>query len=838
MSREHSCVPGMPATGMCSEEEGLPIIQGSGSHRERERSNSLCRPSSPEGNHESDTADTLLLSEHHQSSSHGQTDDNLHIDDLRDFEWLPTTLRPYFLAFFVVVALCLAIVVGSLTYRSSTSNGVASDDGSPGLFFLWRFAPTLLATIYTLIAGSILNDVRRTEIFARLSKPGGASAAATICISSRAWWYDPVDALSTAKNGQQRSWALFFASVIFITSLSISSISAGFLTSYDVWIERSIDFSTVVLPDKLDWQLDTQDSIMFRTISGAILGQEASTWIGADVAFLPFWPSDNAIPSFALNVSNNSVSREWRTKSPVFDLEFFCKPMKVARVHDVVIEANYTDEWNTTGLLNKTYAILILESDDGCVITFGDSNSASPPGETWFTLGGGWWAEPPDYKSPLLSGFSNSTSDCGDRTMFFSTTPIVHKGWWGLEAQLCSDQIFSANVGTTAVVNQTGDILSYDRRDYLQKRQLLDQGRYNTTQLRSSFINSDWSTHFLRYSKNSSMFDGPLMAIAASYGNNVSSMLANDIVSHASAMYQYYLGEMLLSAVESGWDGKQEGGLGNVSSVEKRIVASESVGITLATLLLLSCCCTVFVAWSTRTTRRPLSLSHDPGTIAAVATLIATQKHRHQAVFEGTDRSTQKALESRLDQRIFCVSEGVLRLLGGEHGESCDDSITHHDSSSDTVERSPIVSDNRPALLRLWMGGLLLVVLLIILASLIALYTISRTIGIHQSAFVYEKSFSLFEHARKFAPFSILPTFIAVGVKLWIAAIGDTLKRFQPFISMVDAPSTVERSLLAEYANTPLVLIPLKAAKHNHRVLVLIGLGALATEIRQYAPSS
>lgn len=144
----------------------------------------------------------------------------------------------------------------------------------------------------------------------------------------------------------------------------------------------------------------------------------------------------------------------------------------------------------------------------------------------------------------------------------------------------------------------------------------------------------------------------------------------------------------------------------------------------------------------------------------------------------------------------------------------------------------PITTDIdwRPSVLRGQTGGFFLFSLAIVLSSLICLYVMARTVRIHQSALVYETSIRVFDNTTRLAPYSIIPTLIALGLKLWFSAVGDTMKRFQPFLSMAKNPTVARESLLAEYSNTPLVLISAKASRHSHRILASVGLGAIATE--------
>ena len=139
--------------------------------------------------------------------------------------------------------------------------------------------------------------------------------------------------------------------------------------------------------------------------------------------------------------------------------------------------------------------------------------------------------------------------------------------------------------------------------------------------------------------------------------------------------------------------------------------------------------------------------------------------------------------------------------------------------------------DPRPAILRGWIGAFLLSFMIALIAALATLYAVSCTAGIHQTAFVYQLSLNVLDLSTTLAPYSIIPTLLAVGVKLWFGAAADTLKMLQPYISLMKSPTTAPDSLLAEYVNTPISLASAKALKHSHWMLALVGLGAFATEV-------
>jgi Protein of unknown function (DUF3433) len=142
--------------------------------------------------------------------------------------------------------------------------------------------------------------------------------------------------------------------------------------------------------------------------------------------------------------------------------------------------------------------------------------------------------------------------------------------------------------------------------------------------------------------------------------------------------------------------------------------------------------------------------------------------------------------------------------------------------------------DGRPLVFYTWMGPLLLIALLALMSAIVTLFVISRRGGLRQQALVREFEITFADTVTQLAPYSIVPTLFAVGVKLWYGAIEESLRSLQPFLAMAVRPAPISRSLLLEYANAPLAFMSFKAAKNSHYMLALVGLGALGTEICEF----
>jgi hypothetical protein len=139
--------------------------------------------------------------------------------------------------------------------------------------------------------------------------------------------------------------------------------------------------------------------------------------------------------------------------------------------------------------------------------------------------------------------------------------------------------------------------------------------------------------------------------------------------------------------------------------------------------------------------------------------------------------------------------------------------------------------DPRPIIIRGW-TGMILTLFLVLIPWLIlnVLYAKTLKAGLYQAPFVYQMHLDILQKPTILAPYKILPTLLALGVKLWFGAAGDTLKLLQPYLSMLRGPMPPAKSVLAEYANTPIAVAVLKTLKNGHWSLAFVALGALTTE--------
>ncbi|CZR53400.1 uncharacterized protein PAC_03278 [Phialocephala subalpina] len=763
----------------------------------------------------------------------------------RQCQWLPNALRWPFMTILLLVSFGLGVLVMALTIKSAKNSGLGSDQNTSIFLFGWRFTPTLFAVIYTLLLMAMVNDIRRTEVYARLSRPQGASAASSLLFKPRVFWFDPIDAFSKRKNDGIRNYALFWASIVYILGLLIvSPFSAALLGPAEVLITRDASFSRLAISVASPMELSTDDSVFFRTISSIILNTTTSAWLSNNYTVVPFWPSDmHSVPSGSALSANEE---EWRANTTVFQSSIQCDTMNLQGFSNYSLnDTQRTDNRTTGAAVNLTS--FVLESADGC--SFGLSSlqpGYAGNGVIWST-GGGWWAAAPNYSYPLLWEVSNGTaedfsgnrsialnlsSQCGDRTMFFLAAPESVQPYQA-QGYICGSSYYSANL--PVVVSNTGSASSFnfDEKEFNRTKIPLSASVLNMTGFENTFLSQNWSSKFQPPDSSSNPVltvrpgvGGPLILVAAQNGFNMTAMIANpNLVEQARQVKQRLLGESMQSVFQQIGTNQAEEVQGQIGLSEERIVVSVIVGTLLTAILFISTVMIGLAMWFTRLGRRPLNLYQNPFSTAAAASLVRTEPST-RAIFEGLDRSSEDAMLKQLDGYIFSLRGGVL------YSYYIKDNFLQSQFDTTSINVQPKSEDWRPKVLR----GRLLVPLLLLLVALVitlaVLYAKYRSSGIYQSFLVSTLDFKIDNRSvEALAPYSIIPTLIAVGVKLWWGSVDETFRRLQPYVSMAHHPHESTKMTVLSYLSAPLLWAVGKAAAHRHWLLVVVAAGAFLSEI-------
>ncbi|KIW31793.1 uncharacterized protein PV07_03385 [Cladophialophora immunda] len=746
-------------------------------------------------------------------------------------KWMPYTLQWPYLHSLILLSLGLAAVVGILTGYSMANNGLARNSNSIALLFGWRFSPTLLAVAYVLLETMLLVDVRRTEVFARLVRNSTSSARDSILHGVDSWWNDPSEALRKQKDGGWRSWGLFWASLAnIIGTLVISPLSAGLLSIEDMQIATPTEFNRVAAFHETPLVATADDATYVRSIASSTLGLTTSAWLSDEYAVLPFWPASMArIP---LGSSLATSPQTWVGTTTVFQVTMDCQLMWLSQVGyqpaKELYPASYTPQPPTDV---PAYISLQLTSADGCIYEFAIWNDSI---SDLFLVGGGWWSDTTSQSYGQMGADSNqspnivvaNSTECDHRDVFFVTTPFRNNSTRAA-GQLCSSEYYEGDLETTVTTSTSQSSVSFDKKLYEDLRRPMGTS-FDKTSFEALFHGTEWATKFqpptppMGNNTGGPSIGGPLLTIAALHNFDIESLMNNaSVVQQAKATKQRFFGEALQNKFESIGAQKSTASFsGQVIFLESRVAVNFAVGISLGVLFLLSAAMFTLVLWYSRLERRPLGLSRDPASAAAIAALIVGHDSRFE--FHGTDRVSNTELNRLLGSKSW-------RLRAEEL--STTSSTTTFDKQK-KASRSQTRSDWRPAVLRGWSGAMALLFMTTLIIAISVLYAMSKASALHETFFVYQKTYSIGKGIKaNIAPYSIIPTLLAIVLKLWWGGLEGTFKRLQPYVQMARQPTKAAQGVTLSYADSVLLWASWKAAKNKHWLLGSITTGAFLIEV-------
>lgn len=621
----------------------------------------------------------VTLTSLHQSSRQ-RSSPRSYIGEEPVCDWLPISLRWSFLLFVFIFSTGLAGVVLYLTIFSQKHQGLGRVQESDIFVFAWRFTPTIFAVIFSLLPMAIVKDVKRTEPYARLSRPDGASAEFSLFLKFRSLWFDPFHSLSKQRNDGFRNWALFWASVInLLALLIIIPFSSAFLSPREVAVTRDSRFSSLTTNVSGGLQLYTDDSVLFRTTSSILFNTTTSAWVSNDFAVLPFWPSDmEGLPAgAALSFSN----QEWTARTTVYQSRLDCSPMTLQGFGNYTITKRLTSTVDFTAYELIDLTSFVLQSQDGCSLGF----SGYPAGATKNSLygtGGGWWAGPPSFSYPSLwnpgngtfEGLNgtnpimlNSSSECGDRSMFIFATPYKEGDYFRALGQVCKSSYYSADIPVTVSNVGSSSSFKFDGVLFNMTRAPVNSRIFDVAAFENGFLTQDWSSKFQSPRSTSSpplplrpRLGGPMALLGAQNDYDLAKMSTSpNLVDQARQIKQRFFGESMQAAFQSIKPGQVASVTGRIAVSERRIVVSLGVGIVLMIALFLSSLITGLVIGYTRLHERPLNLLHDPSSAKTIASLISSGQNT-RPLFEGLDTSSEAAMRKHLSRHVFYLRHGVI----------------------------------------------------------------------------------------------------------------------------------------------------------------------------------
>ncbi len=523
--------------------------------------------------------------------------------------WKPRFLRWPLLLSTLVIALLLGLVVILLLAISAAHDGLGADDGSSTVLFGWRFAPTLVTVLYTILTAMIYNDAQRTEPFAQMTHASGAPSASSILESRAPWWIVLLDSLKKRNNhGNVNFFLLAITLVNVIGFLLINPLSSALLQSQPIDLISETSFSRYRVDENEPISLVSDDLVYFRTIGNILQNLTTSAWLTDKYAVVPFWPSSETAN---LGTTLTGSNQHWEANSTVLSVDFKCEAM-------------------TTRTTTSGDGALILTDSSGCETSIGVC------GQIVTSLGGGSWFAPPNFtltvwdsRTDASSGKCyNSTAQCTDKQIILATNSTWEFDpkyddslWFHASAWSCKTTFYGADMPVSVSTGASGTSLAVDDSVFNDHRSVVQSTVFDQARFERAFLNRNWtSVIYTTQPSQSPNFGGVSALLAALYDFTPVAMLgADSVVEHAQRIKQRFLGEMALNTITNNSPVTQSG---STTNTERRVVVNLPVAIALAVLFTISAGLTSLALWTSP--RRSLNLHNDPASVAAVIKLTNT----------------------------------------------------------------------------------------------------------------------------------------------------------------------------------------------------------------------
>ncbi|KAF2465767.1 uncharacterized protein BDR25DRAFT_161827, partial [Lindgomyces ingoldianus] len=739
--------------------------------------------------------------------------------------WLPNTLRWGFIWLPLALSFSLSLVISMMCWYSQKHSGLGKVDGSSVLLFGWRFTPTIIAVLYNQLTVMLFDDIRRTEPFARLAKPGGAGALPTLLQAPTFWWTALIEG-SRKKDGR-RSWLLILGTLVNVFAfLIISPLSSALLAPDNVRLPQPVGFARTELKQDAVLPVHLERDTYFRTLGNVLQNVTTSPWITDRYTVLPFWPTSSN--HFVSSSRLPPTGQTWEVEGIVFSIDFNCQHL------DMV---TFSDHSNRTIFPFLGNISVTMESVDGCRIDL------SSPASALSLTGGSFWADlssfPDVIRSMLeLTGPASvnvSTNCTGNEVLYVSdtwdsTSPANAFQQSALNVHVCMSSYYSTVLPVTVANSGAEVTIQFNEQEFLKKRQLVTNG-IDVAGLQKAYIDPSWSSYMPSLSIDSTRiltkFIGVSKVLAAQHRFNASQMArAADIPEQAARLRRRFFSEVMQSSVAQSDAATTQNAAGHVIMGQRRIVVVKEAAIILGFVFAVSFFFLVAICWLSRTRVRPTNLTQDPGSVLGIASLVALGREPLQGL-KDLDQSSQKVMKKALQERRYFSTPGQLHV----------DDKPGQEMSSGTRTDTCISTSSpnwRPTVLRLRsFFALGFYVLCLIVGVAVLQHFANRSSGLYQSAFVFQANLpGLNQNLGTIAPFSIIPTLMAIAVGLWWEGLDKSFRTLQPYFAMSNSksPVRVSRGFGLSYQSSYWLFATCKALLNSHWILALVTLGTFLSQ--------
>jgi hypothetical protein len=788
---------------------------------------------------------------------------------------LPYTLRWSFLWLPGSLSLALGLIAILLLKQSQSRYGLCDKED---VIFGWQFLPTLVAVLYTQLTVLLFEDVKRTEPFARLAdskvrdKRKGVCARLTILQASKSWWAILKDIFSFRKRGGQNSWIMIFSGLANAVSvLAVSPLSSLLLSVEDIAISRRSSFIRKI-PTTSGMNFTADRDTYFRTTDNIFQNTTTSPWISDDYVILPFWPAETAHAPWDSQLA--STPQTWQAETTVFQNLFECEALNVNHKYLRKINDSKYDAFS-----REYVGSVEMRSTTGCEYNLSLDNSFSLLDEgftSWSSINHLAYKSLfyDEMVSRVTDPFRGTTSifdisraplhsnNCpGDEILLFSpswASEEPHKyefpSNFSISGYVCSSKYHMATMPVTARISTLASQMTFDNRAFQTAKKELNGSEFDLLELQELCTTPQWWSYVPilaadnPHARDANRFGGISSLLAVLYGFDIEAMIDDtNVTERAARIRKRSFAEIIRTSLTEPNDTQEETISGETIVVVNRIVVNPQVAIAMSVLFLVSSIWLGMVAWLSRLCRRPLNLKHDPSTMLGIASLV-TREASVLSPFRYFDQATAKEIRLYFKTYHYETYSGVLQVtdddaapfLGKKAGHT-----TLHALMLTCVALGLIFAALgpmsrkepvrwRPTLFRLRYSTLLVLSILSLIIATLLLKRFAGGSGLHQAIFVYETDVNVIgKRLGRIAPFSIVPTTLAIGIGLWFNTLDKSLRLLQPFVGMSRTPTASSHGAALSYLSTFWIWTTWKSTVYRHWLLVFVSLANFLSQIRE-----
>jgi hypothetical protein len=616
--------------------------------------------------------------------------------------WLPFTLQWYYLIVPTILSLLFGGVLVYLSILSRQNHGIGPDNGSSAILFGWRFMPTLVAVLYAQMTVILFEDAKRSEPFARLATApaGGASAYGTLLQTPRAWWSIFIDVCFRRKRIGHTSWTLICAAFInVIALLAISPLSSAFLTSEEILVPKSIEFSRIVPKANTQIPMIPSRDTYYRTMNAVMRNVTTSAWLNDTSLTFPFWPTSESA-QFGPNLASSYAG--WSAETTSLQYKHQCQDMTLKSAE--IAPKHYSGVYVLQGYgpINGTQpmATFVLESGDGCRyelsihpgvdmavrggMTWSVASTFMPTADTLIPIGGRVFVT--NMTSTDVWSRVNASEQCHGRDIIIASTPFsllpyispqgnpmvpenatYHRAsGFRMRALLCDFEYHMSTQTIKAAVSGNPRTVLSTASNGPEAYREVPKGFINIPQFQETSTEDDWLSYFDSNNmpaggeRGPPGFSGMAPLLGVFSGFNISAIIDDpDLVRRIGLIKGRHFMEMLRDSFTNPELVESDTVLGEASLVETRVVVVTEIGITLAALFFVSSILLVAVFWSSRLCRRPLNLRSDPASTVGLG-LMFNQRLARSSTIKSIHAASRVDSYTALQREKYFTSDNEL----------------------------------------------------------------------------------------------------------------------------------------------------------------------------------